>query len=121
MNDVEVQAMKRTERVGAIIKLLTDTPNKLYSLQYFCDRFGAAKSSISEDIRISDAAVRAAGGGYIETISGAGGGVRFVADITPEQLQILQANLRRRISIYLRHHVRHPSDQQALCSLCKEI
>ena len=33
MNDVEVQAMKRTERVGAIIKLLTDTPNKLYSLQ----------------------------------------------------------------------------------------
>ncbi len=97
MNDVEVQAMKRTERVGAIIKLLTDTPNKLYSLQYFCDRFGAAKSSISEDIRISDAAVRAAGGGYIETISGAGGGVRFVADITPEQLQILQEEFCSRI------------------------
>ena len=43
--------MKRTERVGAIIKILTDTPNKSYTLQYFCDLFGAAKSSISEDIK----------------------------------------------------------------------
>ncbi len=89
--------MKRTERVGAIVKILTDSPNRLYPLQYFCDSFNAAKSSISEDINIADTAVRAAGGGFIETISGAGGGVRFVPDITQDSLQALQEEFCRRI------------------------
>lgn len=34
--------MKRTERVGAMIQILTGSPSKTYSLQYFCDLFGAA-------------------------------------------------------------------------------
>ena len=89
--------MKRTERVGAIIKTLTDTPNKLYPLQYFCDAFDVAKSSISEDINIADTAVRFTGTGYIETISGAKGGVRFSPDITPEQLLVLQEEFCSRI------------------------
>lgn len=89
--------MKRTERVGAIIKILTGTPSKLYPLQYFCDFFDVAKSSISEDINIADASVRATGSGYIETISGAKGGVRFVPDITDEQLKELQEEFCSRI------------------------
>lgn len=82
--------MKRTERVGAIIKILTAAPSKLYSLQYFCDAFGAAKSSISEDITLADSSVRITGTGYIETIPGAKGGVRFVPDISMKQLALLQ-------------------------------
>lgn len=82
--------MKRTERVGAIIKILTDTPGRLYSLQYFCDEFNVAKSSISEDIAIADAAVKHTGTGYVETISGARGGVKYVPDISESQLQQLQ-------------------------------
>ena len=82
--------MKRTQRVGAMIKILTDTPNKLYSLQYFCNLFDAAKSSISEDITLADSALQATGTGYIETISGAKGGVRYIPDITNEQLELLQ-------------------------------
>ncbi len=89
--------MKRTERVGAIIKTLTDTPSRLYSLQYFCDTLGAAKSSISEDINLADAAVRATHTGYIETISGAKGGVRFVPEISDEQLILLQEEFCKRI------------------------
>lgn len=89
--------MKRTERVGAIIKTLTDTPNKLYPLQYFCDVFEVAKSSISEDINMADAAVRFTGTGYIETISGAKGGVMFSPDITEEQLVRLQEEFCSRI------------------------
>ncbi|MGN0658768.1 MAG: pur operon repressor [Emergencia sp.] len=89
--------MKRTQRVGAIIRTLTDTPSRLYSLQYFCDAFDAAKSSISEDISLADASVRATGTGYIETISGAKGGVRFVPDITAEQLNALQEDFCRRV------------------------
>ena len=89
--------MKRTERVGAMIKTLTDTPSKLYSLQYFCEAFGAAKSSISEDINLADASVRATGTGFIETISGARGGVRFVPDINEAQLIALQEEFCTRI------------------------
>lgn len=89
--------MKRTERVGAIIKTLTDTPNKLYPLQHFCEAFDVAKSSISEDINMADTAVRFTGTGYIETISGAKGGVRFCPDITESQLLMLQEEFCERI------------------------
>lgn len=89
--------MKRTQRVGVIIKTLTDTPSKLYSLQYFCDALDAAKSSISEDINLADASIRATGTGYIETLSGAKGGVRFVPDISEDQLILLQEEFCSRI------------------------
>ena len=83
--------MKRTERVGAMIEILTQSPNKVYSLQYFCDLFGAAKSSISEDIRACNAALEFTGGGRLETGTGAKGGVRFVPHISDEKLAQLQA------------------------------
>ncbi|MGF6374981.1 purine operon repressor [Clostridiales Family XIII bacterium PM5-7] len=89
--------MKRTERVGVIIRILTDKPNTLYPLQYFCDLFNAAKSSISEDIHMADSAVRFTETGYIETISGAKGGVMFIPDISEEQLKQLQEELCHRI------------------------
>ncbi|OLR54750.1 pur operon repressor [Hornefia porci] len=76
--------MKRTERIGVIVKTLSDTPGKLYPLQYFCDLFQMAKSSISEDINIAASAMEATGSGFIETISGARGGVHFVPDTTQE-------------------------------------
>ena len=79
--------MKRTERVGAMIEILTQSPNKVYSLQYFCDLFGAAKSSISEDIRACNAALEFTGGGRLETGTGAKGGVRFVPHISAENFQ----------------------------------
>lgn len=82
--------MKRTERVGAIVKILTDFPCKVYPLQYFCDLFGAAKSSVSEDISIASKAVEFTGTGYIETIAGAKGGARYVPDISEEGINELQ-------------------------------
>ena len=82
--------MKRTERVGYMIKTLTDAPGKLFPLQHFCDIFDVAKSSISEDINLADASIRSTGTGYVETISGAKGGVRFMTSITPEALKALQ-------------------------------
>lgn len=90
--------MKRTERVGFIVKTMTDTPNKIYPLQYFCQIFDAAKSSVSEDITIASRAIEETGTGYIETIPGAKGGARFVPDITEEGLAVLQDELCRRIN-----------------------
>ena len=62
--------MKRSQRVGAICQILTESPGKIFSLSYFCEKFSAAKSSISEDISAAKEAVRVAGYGYIETIPG---------------------------------------------------
>lgn len=90
--------MKRTERVGAIIKILSDTPNQTYTLQYFCDLFGAAKSSISEDIKSANEAIVLTGSGYLETSAGAKGGVKFVPDISDAAVKALQEEFCRRLS-----------------------
>lgn len=90
--------MKRTERVGAIIKILTETPNKIYSLAYFCNLFDAAKSSISEDIKAANEALAFTGSGYLETVAGSKGGVKFVPDISDEAICELQKEFCERLS-----------------------
>lgn len=85
--------MKRAERVAAIIKILSDTPNKLYSLNYFCSLFGAAKSSISEDLQTAKQTLQAVDLGIIQTIAGAGGGVKYIPHISDENCRQLQEEL----------------------------
>ena len=41
---------KRNERIGAIVKILSDNPNKIFTLSFFTSQFNAAKSTISEDL-----------------------------------------------------------------------
>ena len=77
--------MKRTARVGSIIKILSENPNKLYSLGYFCDLFDASKSSISEDIQSAKEILREAESGIIETTTGAGGGVKLIPYISDQK------------------------------------
>ncbi len=90
--------MKRTERVGAMIQILTGSPSKTYSLQYFCDLFGAAKSSISEDIRACNNALSFMDRGRLETGIGAKGGVRFVPHISDNELVQLQKEFCEKLS-----------------------
>ena len=45
-----VERIKRNERMAALTKLLTASPNRIFTLSYFCEMFGAAKSTLSEDI-----------------------------------------------------------------------
>ena len=70
--------MKRAARIGAIIKILSDSPSKSFGLSYFCETLNAAKSSISEDIKIAKEISENIGIGKIVTTSGAGGGVKFI-------------------------------------------
>lgn len=84
--------MKRSNRVGAICQILTESPHKIYNLKYFCDMFNAAKSSISEDISTAKQAVSLAGYGYIETIPGVSGGVKYIPYISTEKARIIQEN-----------------------------
>lgn len=85
--------MKKSHRVGAICQILTSSPWKIFGLKYFCDKFSAAKSSISEDIRAAKEAVQITGAGYIETIPGAAGGVRYIPDISEERASEIQNRL----------------------------
>ena len=85
--------MKKTKRIGASIKILTDAPNRNFSLKYFCDTFGAAKSSISEDLQSAKELLAEMRLGKILTTPGAGGGVRFVPDISDEEVAALQEEL----------------------------
>ena len=74
--------MKRAQRACAITHILTENPNRDYPLGYFAEKFGCAKSSISEDLQIVRDATEATGLGYVETTSGARGGVRYVPYIS---------------------------------------
>lgn len=70
--------MKRTERVGAIIRILTQNPNKTYSLGYFAELFSAAKSTVSEDVSAARQLLAATELGRIETTAGAKGGIKYI-------------------------------------------
>ena len=36
--------------MAALMKIVTASPNRIFTLSHFCDLFGAAKSTMSEDI-----------------------------------------------------------------------
>ncbi len=70
--------IKRNERISAMVKILSDAPNKIYTLSYFSELFGAAKSTISEDIDLAQGILERFSLGALETVTGAAGGVKFL-------------------------------------------
>lgn len=76
--------LKRNERIGALIKILSDHPNEIFTLSYFTNRFHAAKSTISEDIVVAKKLMEDLHLGKIETIAGAAGGVKYMPLISRE-------------------------------------
>ena len=69
---------KRTERIGAIVKILSDNPNKIFTLSYFTEKFNSAKSTISEDLIVVKNVFEKLELGQVITISGAAGGVKYI-------------------------------------------
>ena len=45
--------IRRNERLAAMTRILVESPNKIFTLGTFCEMFGAAKSTLSEDIDLS--------------------------------------------------------------------
>lgn len=69
--------IRRNERLAVLTKQLTASPNHIFTLSHFCDLFGAAKSTLSEDVDILQDVYNAFGLGRLETVTGAAGGVRY--------------------------------------------
>lgn len=93
-----MEKIRRNERMSAMMKILTDAPNRIFTLSYFCELFGAAKSTMSEDIDILRDVVKEFGLGELETVTGAAGGVRYRAVITRDAARKYIADLSQQLS-----------------------
>ena len=69
--------VKRNERLAAMSQILTASPNRIFTLSYFCELFSTAKSTVSEDVAILQDTMRQFCLGKLETVTGAAGGVRY--------------------------------------------
>ncbi len=90
--------IKRNERLGALTKLLINTPNRIHTLNEFCALFGAAKSTVSEDIDLVSQSFARFDLGVIETVAGAAGGVRYRAIPSREKTRRVLDELAVRLS-----------------------
>ena len=77
--------IKRNERLAAMTRILVESPNKIFTLGTFCELFGAAKSTLSEDIDILRGVFTQFQLGQLDTVTGAAGGVRYRPIPTPEE------------------------------------
>lgn len=76
--------VRRNERMAALTKILTAEPNHIYTLSHFCELFGAAKSTMSEDMDILREVLDTFRLGRLDTVTGAAGGVRYRPVVCPE-------------------------------------
>lgn len=72
-----MKKLKRNERIGALVKVLSDSPNRIFTFSYFTELFNAAKSTISEDLVIVKKMMDKMELGRVVTIPGAAGGVKY--------------------------------------------
>ncbi|RFU66922.1 pur operon repressor [Peribacillus saganii] len=75
---------RRSERLVDMTNYLVENPGQLISLTYFADRYGSAKSSISEDLTIIKETFEQRGIGTLITVPGAAGGVKYIVNIKDE-------------------------------------
>jgi len=73
-----VKKLKRSQRLVDMTQFLLEKPHDLLPLSTFADRYGAAKSSISEDLAIIKEVFEGEGMGELQTLAGAAGGVRYI-------------------------------------------
>lgn len=79
-----MEKIRRNERMSAMLKILSDQPNRIFTLSHFCELFGAAKSTMSEDIDLLREVTKTFGLGELETVTGAAGGVRYRGTVSPK-------------------------------------
>ncbi|MBQ8554988.1 MAG: pur operon repressor [Clostridia bacterium] len=93
-----MEKIRRNERMSAMMKILSDAPNRIFTLSHFCDLFGAAKSTMSEDIDILREVVSQFGLGELETVTGAAGGVRYRTKVRRTESRAFIGDLCQRLS-----------------------
>lgn len=90
--------IRRSGRLVDMTSYLLDHPRHLVSLSFFADRYGAAKSSISEDLGIIKQTFETQGMGTLSTVPGAAGGVKFIPYASEEEARRFIGNLRLQLA-----------------------
>lgn len=80
-----MEKLRRNERLAVLTRQLTASPNQIQTLSRFCDLFGAAKSTLSEDVAILQEIFETFGLGKLDTVTGAAGGVRYRPGLPREE------------------------------------
>ncbi|NLD47145.1 MAG: pur operon repressor [Clostridiaceae bacterium] len=88
----------RNERIGVILKTLCDLPGEVFTLGFFSDLFGSAKSTISEDVDIIQNLLDKLDMGIIESIPGSLGGVRFIPRYKKQKIKGILDGLCKELS-----------------------
>ncbi|NMM55260.1 pur operon repressor [Paenibacillus aquistagni] len=73
-----MKKLKRSARLVEMTQYLTLNPHTLIPLTTFVERYGAAKSSISEDLAIIKEVCEGEETGELLTLAGAAGGVKYI-------------------------------------------
>ena len=76
---------RRSERLIDMTNFLLDHPRQLVPLTVFADRYGSAKSSVSEDLAIIKEVFEERGIGTLQTVAGAAGGVKYQVQVSMDE------------------------------------
>lgn len=79
-----MKKIRRSARIVDMTQYMLERPHQLISLTFFADRYGAAKSSISEDLQIIKEVFQMESLGVLKTLPGAAGGVKYIPYISIE-------------------------------------
>lgn len=79
-----MKKLKRSARLVEMTQFMLDRPHTLIPLTLFAERYGSAKSSISEDLGIIKEVFEGEGLGLVHTLAGAAGGVRYIPKVSSE-------------------------------------
>ncbi|MBT3320264.1 MAG: pur operon repressor [Clostridia bacterium] len=88
----------RKTRIAIVTSILQSNPGKSHSLNLFCEMFGAAKSTMSEDIAILRTTLQKYDQGDIEVILGAGGGVKYIPAFSPTKREDILSGIAQTLS-----------------------
>ncbi|PRO64391.1 pur operon repressor [Alkalicoccus urumqiensis] len=88
---------RRSGRLIDMTEYLLRHPHQSVSLTFFSERYGAAKSSVSEDIGIIKEVFEQKGIGRLATSAGVTGGVLFVPTMTDEASEALVQDICRQL------------------------
>ena len=89
----DMDKIRRNERMSVMMKVLAANPNRIFTLNHFCEMFGSAKSTMSEDVELLRNTVAAFDLGVVETVTGAAGGVRYRPVVSRERARQMIADL----------------------------
>lgn len=93
-----MKKLKRSARLVEMTRFLLSRPHHLIPLTTFAQRYGAAKSSISEDLAIIKEVFESEGMGELHTLAGAAGGVKYIPKVSREHALTFISQLCEKLS-----------------------